>query len=797
MPRYFSLKNKLSLSIAIMIIAMGSLVCFLVFFYLNNFLMKEKYKEIQDKTIEKSVETERVLENNYLFIKMVATKGGIQEYLINKYTEGEEEGEEGKEGESEYIGQEKRLQKSFDAYAKDDSKYLSIYLMDRDGNTLISTDRSFIGNNYGFREYFKKSMNGSPAMDSILGKTSNQFGFYFSHPVKDETEEVLGVVVAKVSGREIFRENLSAIRLGMDNIFLVDEFGIVVGAIDERHILKSLGDLKEDEKKTIDESRRFSGREIESFDYGEAKELLDGYYAPKNIKVERTKNIFGVSKIFNSDLFIISRVDLKKVENSIYPIILIVVSGIFIACVLVSLFVYLLTRNSLASLKKIKIFSEKLSGGDFSQKIVVNDKNEIGDLAETFNSLGNKLKNYYSNLEKKVSEKTFELEKNKNDLENQQKAILNILDDVDSEKKNISLEKEKIDAILHSIGDGVFVVDEKLEIVMINNVTSEISGFSEKELIGKKYNSVLKFIFEKNGEENRKFIDLAISTGKVQEMANHTILIKKDKNKVPVADSAAPLKNKEGKVIGCVVVFRDVFKEREIDRMKTEFVSLASHQLRTPLTSIKWYTELLLADEKNDKLVGEKREFIQEIQEGNKRMIDLVNDLLNVSHIETGKKFVIDKKEEDIILIIEQAIKEQEVIAKQKNIKIVYDGKPEGKLTVSIDGTKIKQIIQNFISNAIKYSPKETTITVGFKEDDGQHIFYVKDQGAGIPKEQQGQIFEKFFRASNVILTGVEGTGLGLYIAEAIIKGHGGKIWFESVENEGTTFFISLPKEAK
>jgi len=565
--------------------------------------------------------------------------------------------------------------------------------------------------------------------------------------------------------------------------------------IDESHILKSLGTLTEDEKKTIEESRRFSDREIEAFDYHEAKELIDGYYAPEDIRVERTGNIFGVSKVLDSDLFIISRVDLQKVESAIYPIILIVISGIFAACILVSLFVYFLTRSSLSSLDKIKKFSENLIQGDFSQKITIKDNNEIGDLAETFNSLSAKLKGYYGTLEKKVAEKTLESEKNKNDLENQQKAILNILDDVEWEKKLAYSEKEKIDAILHSIGDGVFVVDAEKKIIMINYVTEEISGFKGEELVGHEYNKKLKFIFEKDKKENSEFMDKALSTGTVQEMSNHTMIVKKDGTEIPVADSAAPLKDKDGKIIGCVVVFRDVTKEREVDKMKTEFVSLASHQLRTPLTSIKWYAELLLEENDGKKLGAEERDFVKEIHEGNERMVNLVNDLLNVSKIETGKKFVIEKKKEDLTSIIAKSIKEQKIIAAQKEIEIAFSGKPENGLEILIDGEKIKQVIQNFISNAIKYSPKGSTITVNQQNNDDEIIVSVQDRGAGIPKNQQNKIFQKFFRASNVILTGAEGTGLGLYIAKSIVEGHGGKIWFDSVENKGTTFFISIPKK--
>ena len=243
-------------------------------------------------------------------------------------------------------------------------------------------------------------------------------------------------------------------------------------------------------------------------------------------------------------------------------------------------------------------------------------------------------------------------------------------------------------------------------------------------------------------------------------------------------------------------VFDGVDKEKEISRMKNEFISLASHQMRAPLTSIKWYAELLLTDKSEDRLKGEKRKFVEEINKVNEKIIGLVDDLLNVSRIEAGSKFIIKKKNTNIVPFIMRAIKEQEVLAEQKKIQIVCENKPKGQMIISADGGKIKQVFQNFLSNAVKYSPEGSTIIISCSEDKNAHIFSVKDQGVGIPKEQQNRIFEKFFRASNVLLTEAKGTGLGLYIAKSIIEGHGGKIWFKSKEGKGTTFYINLPKKA-
>jgi len=383
--------------------------------------------------------------------------------------------------------------------------------------------------------------------------------------------------------------------------------------------------------------------------------------------------------------------------------------------------------------------------------------------------------------------------KQNEELKKSQTAILNILEDIEEEKENVAKERDKINAILHSIGDGVFVVGADLKIIMVNEVTSKISGYSSSELIGEKYDKVLKFIFEKNEKENEEFIKEAIKTGETKEMANHTMLIRKDGNRLPVADSAAPLKNKEGKVIGCVIVFRDVSKEREIDRIKSEFVSVASHQLRTPLTEIKWFSELLLENKKS-KLSKEQQDFIKEIHTGNERMISLVNDLLNVSRIETGKKFEIEKKKTDMIKLIKEVIKEQTNEAKNKGIEIVCDAGHPSELFLNVDENKIRQIFQNLLSNAVKYSSKGERVIFECEEEKERATFSIKDSGLGIPKDQQSRIFEKFFRASNVLMTGAEGTGLGLYIAKSIVEAHGGKISFESADKKGTTFFVSLPK---
>ena len=221
--------------------------------------------------------------------------------------------------------------------------------------------------------------------------------------------------------------------------------------------------------------------------------------------------------------------------------------------------------------------------------------------------------------------------------------------EIKSKTEQINREKNKVETIIQSIGDGVFVVDRKLRILLINPIASRLSGYSEKEALNKNYSKILRFVHESDPQiASSDFITQAIATGETQAMPGDTLLISKKGEKIPVADSAVPLKNDRDKIIGCVVVFRDATREREIDRMKSEFVSLASHQLKTPMTGIKWMSELILKENISDK----QKDYMNDIHESVNKLVNLIDDLLNLSRIETGSQFNIVKKNTDLSEII-------------------------------------------------------------------------------------------------------------------------------------------------
>ncbi len=420
-----------------------------------------------------------------------------------------------------------------------------------------------------------------------------------------------------------------------------------------------------------------------------------------------------------------------------------------------------------APLIELTARTHKVTQGDLHQRMSVTSDNEIGKLAGAFNVMTAQLAESYQALEHKVQDRTRALNRKVHEL---------------------GIAKAKDDAILDSIGDGMIVTDADGKILLLNIIAAELRGMDEHKAVGTNIDEYPLYD-EKGGLITAKDrpMRMALKTGK--KISQDARAKGKDGTKNAINVTATPV-IQDGNTIGAVQTIRDVTKEREVDRMKTEFISLASHQLRTPLSAIKWYTEMLMAGDAG-KLKSEQQEFATNVYDSTQRMIELVNSLLNISRIESGR-IMIEPKPTDLKELVQGIVTDLKAKTEERNqtlIISVHKDLPK----INLDSRLIGQVYLNLLTNAIKYTPKGGEISVFISRKDDQIISQVTDNGYGIPKAEQGKLFQKFFRATNIIKVETDGTGLGMYLVKAIVESSGGKIWFKSETNKGTTFWFALP----
>jgi len=403
-------------------------------------------------------------------------------------------------------------------------------------------------------------------------------------------------------------------------------------------------------------------------------------------------------------------------------------------------------------------------------------KDEEGSFIGYFIALSDitEIKKSQEELEGKVRERTKELEDSR-------KALMNMLEDVGEARAKAEEEKNKTLTIITNLTDGLLVFDINNKILLINPQAEAFFNTKKEDMLGKS-------ILELNGFSNLKpLVDLLKK--EIRGIFRKELSIREN---LIIEVSTVPMVSKEGET-GTLVVLHDISREKTVERIKTEFVSLAAHQLRTPLSAIKWTLRMLL-DGDFGEITKEQRDFIEKTYRSNERMIILINDLLDVTRIEEGRYVYRPAlvNLEDLVQFVANSYKEE---IDKRNLKLEFKTLKTKLPQVEVDVEKIRLVIQNFLDNAIRYTPPGGKITISLKynKDKKEVEFLIKDTGAGIPREQQGRIFTKFFRGANVIRMATEGSGLGLFISKNIIEAHGGRAWFESKEGEGSTFYFTLP----
>lgn len=354
-------------------------------------------------------------------------------------------------------------------------------------------------------------------------------------------------------------------------------------------------------------------------------------------------------------------------------------------------------------------------------------------------------------------------------------------------------ERALANAIFQSIGEGVISTDARGIITRVNKTTLDILGFSEDELVGKWLPKALVAVDEKGAEVS--YIDRPVArtflSGK--PVSEPTFYLNKDGHSTPVMLTVSPIMIK-GKPVGAIEVFRDMSKEYEIDQMKSEFVSIASHQLRTPLSAVKIYCHML-SDGFEGELSESQNELMRIIIESADRMNELIDTLLNAARLESGR-LPLDIVEVNPSDVLSRVISELKPVADEKTQKIQIKNLRDDQC-IETDPFLLGEVFANLISNAIKYSPPKSDIKLSLKKDKDNLKFKISDSGYGIPKDVQTRIFTKFFRGENILNKETSGSGLGLYMVKRIVDNLGGKISFKSTENKGTTFEVSIPIESQ
>ena len=399
--------------------------------------------------------------------------------------------------------------------------------------------------------------------------------------------------------------------------------------------------------------------------------------------------------------------------------------------------------------------AERIAYGDFSHAIPITSSDEVGQLSIAFNDMAERLKEAY---------------------------------------RRQAVSQQRDEAMLQGMGEGLIAVDEKGKVLLINEVALHYFELPDQAAaVGKPVEQIYE-LFDVNDKAGKEVLPVVqrpayrvLQTG--QKINNVYASRRKDGKMWLLNITATPVKQGD-KTVGVITVLRDVTHEKEVDRMKTEFISLASHQLRTPLSAIKWYSEMLVAGDAG-KLEPEQLDFATNIANSTERMIALVNALLNISRIESGR-IMVDPKPTDLGELVGGIVTDLKAKTEEKQQSLIISVHAELP-KINLDPRLIGQVYLNLLTNAIKYTPKGGEISVFISRKGDDIISQVTDNGYGIPVEQQDRLFQKFFRASNAVKVETDGTGLGLYLIKAVIESSGGKIWFHSEEGKGSTFWFSIP----
>ncbi|OZU89443.1 cell wall metabolism sensor histidine kinase WalK [Virgibacillus indicus] len=428
---------------------------------------------------------------------------------------------------------------------------------------------------------------------------------------------------------------------------------------------------------------------------------------------------------------------LEGVNDQLQEINNIFLQGSILAIAISAFIGILVARSITRPIMEMRRQAQTMAKGDFTQKVNVYGKDEISQLAETFNDLNSRLKHSYATIEE---------------------------------------ERWKLSSVLSNMSDGVIATDNDGLVTLMNEAAGRLIGQNPDDIIGEFLLDVLQL--------EEKSVDIA----DLQENGTMIIDFSDEEQDFLIRANFSTILDDEDEVTGFITVISDVTEQERVEQERRDFVSNVSHELRTPLTTMKSYIEALTDGAWQDKEIAPK--FLGVAQNETERMIRMVNDLLQLSKMDANE-YPLQRERVEFVGYFHQVIDRFEMNLPE-HIKLLRD-MPKGQYEVWMDKDKMTQVLDNIISNAIKYSPEGGEIRL--KVENRRHHLQVsiQDQGMGIAYDKLEKVFERFYRADKARTRKLGGTGLGLAISKELVEAHHGQIWAKSKEGKGTTVFFTLP----
>ena len=475
---------------------------------------------------------------------------------------------------------------------------------------------------------------------------------------------------------------------------------------------------------------------------------------------------------FLISLFLIVNIKAMPMSSNLALFAGMIVAWALIISGIVSISLWFIFRKVI--LRPINEFSRVtkiINSGNLGSKMVYNKKDEFGELAVNFNSI---ITNLTRNAQSMANSLRDEREK-----ENELAANVAKLQETQA----------KDEALLGNLGEGVIAIDERGMIFLFNKSATVLTGYSSEEALGKHYRNLLRFEFEKEKDLVPDFVYAVLNKVTIKELAHIQIVTKYDQ-RVPVTHSTTMITDKNQKNFGVIVVLRNITRERQLDKLKDEFVSIASHELRTPMTAIKGLISMIFEGDYG-KVDPQMQEPLADIASSTQRLIELVNDMLDVSRLEGGR-IKYELKNVKVAELIKEVLELMHPVAVQKGVELRFS-QQAGIEEIQVDANKVKQILSNLIGNSMKFTDKGF-IEVRYVIHDQLLIISVRDTGIGIKPEDQKKLFSKFQQVTSSQLGRPVGTGLGLYISREFAKKMGGDLWIaNSLVGVGSVFSLSVP----